>query len=43
MHELMALDFMRQHGAEVERKAEQARLLREARPRRRRSEHPQGR
>jgi hypothetical protein len=43
MHELMALDFMRQKSAEVERKAEQARLQREARFGRRRVEHPRGR
>jgi len=39
MYELMAWDLFKQHVAELERKAERARLVREARPLRRRGEH----
>ncbi len=36
MHELIAWDLLRQHKERVEHAAEHARLVREARPRRRR-------
>lgn len=36
MFDMMALDLMRQRREQVERAAERARLVREARPRRRR-------
>jgi len=39
MYELMAWDLFKQHIAELERRAERARLVREARPLRRRGEH----
>jgi len=38
MYELMAWDLFKQHIAELERRAERARLVREARPQRRRGE-----
>ncbi len=43
MHEYVALDLVRQQRDQVERNAERARLVREARPKRRRGGHPQGR
>jgi hypothetical protein len=39
MYELMAWELARQRNAELERRAERARLVREARPQRRRGEH----
>jgi len=38
MYELMASELVKQHIAELERRAERARLVREARPQRRRGE-----
>ncbi len=43
MYDFVALDIARQRQREVERQAERARLVREARPRRRRGREAQGR
>jgi len=43
MYDFVALDMARQRQREVERQAEHARLVREARPRRRRETETQGR
>jgi hypothetical protein len=39
MYELIAWELVKQHTAELERRAERARLVRAARPQRRRGEH----
>ena len=43
MYDFVALDLARQRRDQVERAAERARLVREARPRRRRGHETQGR
>lgn len=43
MYEYVALDLVRQDRAQLERKAARARLVREARPRKRRGHETQGR
>ena len=43
MYDFVALEMARQRQREVERQAEHARLVREARPRRRRGTETQGR
>jgi hypothetical protein len=43
MFDYVALDLVRQRREQVERAAERARLVREARPRKRRGQHAQGR
>ena len=43
MYEFVALDLVRQQRAQVDRMAEHARLVREARPRKKRGHEAQGR
>ena len=43
MYDFVALDLVRQRREQIERAAERARLVREARPRKRRGHETQGR